>query len=341
MKITLISPFDGHVHFRDGDMLKKVLFYSVKQFSGALIMPNLMPPVVTTEQVKNYRTRIMAILPEGIQFLPAMTAYLTAQSDPGDVQKGFEEGVFIAGKLYPPGGTTNSEAGVTNLADIFSVLEVMEKIGMPLCVHGETPPDPHIDIFDREKEFIDTRMISIKYKFPRLKIVFEHITTKDACDFIVEYPDTMMATVTPQHLLFDRNAIFEGGLQPDMYCMPILKERTHVEAIQKFVASGHKQFALGTDSAPHLKASKYQPCGCAGIFSAPVALEAYATFFDDKGVLDAFPAFACKNLPNFYGLKLPDKKVTLRKFEEGWTVPINSNGITPLFAGKKLHWKVM
>lgn len=339
--ITVVrEPFDAHLHLRDLPLLNQVIGYSVKQFAGALIMPNLNPPVVTTKEVAAYRERIVQALgSSNVTFKPYMTTYLTDQSDRHDVRIGFNEGVFISAKLYPPHGTTNSAYGVSCIEKIYPVLEVMQEIGMVLCVHGEMPPNSGVDIFDREKYFLSEKLYPLVCRFPKLKIVFEHVTTKDACDFVIN--NGLQATVTPQHLLLSRNALFDGGLHPELYCMPILKKDIHTKAIQEAVISGNPHFGLGTDSAPHLNENKYKSCGCAGVFSAPVALESYFGFFYENNIVDKFQTFVSDNMMRFYGIDLPMKNVEIQAMPDGCEVASNIEGITPFKAGEKIYWKAV
>jgi len=334
---TFYGGFDAHLHLRDGEMLARVLKYSTRQFVAAIIMPNLSPPVVTAEQVLAYRNRILST-PRVGNFVPYMTTYLTENTDPADIRQGYDAGIFVAAKLYPLHGTTNSAHGVVKLEKIFPTLEVMEEIGMKLLLHGEMPPSSGVDIFDREKVFIDKKLSVILKRYPKLRIVMEHITTSEACA-IVRVVDNVYGTITPQHLLYDRNALFDGGLHPHLYCMPILKRSTHTQAIQNLVLSGSKKAGLGTDSAPHMNDQKYKDCGCAGVFSAPVAIESYFEFFHANDAVDKFQAFISGTMADFYGLTLPKTELIINEIEGGWEVPNESEGITPFEAGKRLKWK--
>jgi dihydroorotase len=331
--LTIRKPDDWHVHLRDGDMLQRVAPYTARQFARAIVMPNLVPPITSVEAARGYRKRILAATPPG--FTPLMTCYLTDEADPGEIARGFEEGVWIAAKLYPAGATTNSASGVTDIGNIYPVLARMEQIGMVLCVHGEVT-EPEIDVFDREKYFIARILVRLVKDFPALKIVLEHITTKEAVDF-VEHGETVAATVTPQHLLINRNALFAGGLRPHAYCLPIAKREEHRIAVRSAATSGAPNIFLGTDSAPHAREAKESACGCAGIFNAPFALESYATVFDEDGALDRFEAFASVNGPRFYGLPLNEETVTLERAEID--VPEEIDGIVPFHAGETLRWR--
>ena len=332
--LTIRRPDDWHVHLRDGDMLKRVASYTSRQFARAIIMPNLVPPVTTPEAAAEYRERIRDAA--GAGFEPLMTCYLTDQADPDGLERGHEEGVWVAAKLYPAGATTNSANGVTDIGNIHPALERMQAIGMVLCVHGEVT-DPEVDVFDREAVFIDRVLSPLVDDFPDLKIVFEHITTEEATDFVRDAPATVAATVTPQHLIINRNAIFAGGLRPHAYCLPVAKRERHRLAVRKAATSGSAKFFLGTDSAPHMREAKESGCGCAGIFNAPFALESYATVFEEEGALDRFEAFASENGAHFYGLPVNGGTITLEKVDV--SVPNEVEGIVPFHAGERLGWK--
>lgn len=338
--ITIRRPDDWHVHLRDGDMLNTVAEYTARQFARAIIMPNLVPPVTTMAAAESYRARILAALPEGMEFTPLMTCYLTDSIDPDEVRRGHETGVFTAAKLYPANATTNSSHGVTDIRIIYPVLEVMQRIGMPLLVHGEVT-DGDIDIFDREAVFIERVMINILTDFPELKVVFEHITTADAAAFVSEGAANIAATITPHHLTFNRNAIFKGGIRPHYYCLPIAKREEHRLALRKAATSGSPKFFLGTDSAPHAVQDKETACGCAGLFNAPYALESYATVFEEEGALNQLEAFASENGPKFYGLPLNDGEVTLEPVEATAIERVETpNGaVVPFLAGETLTWR--
>jgi dihydroorotase len=332
--LTIRRPDDWHVHLRDGDMLEKVAPYTARQFARAIIMPNLAPPVTTPEAAAEYRERILAAA--GAGFEPLMTCYLTDRTSPDEIERGFAQGVWIAAKLYPAGATTNSTSGVTDIRNIYPALARMESIGMVLCVHGEVT-DPEVDVFDREAVFIERVLDKVVGDFPRLKIVFEHITTEDAVRFVTRQP-YVAATVTPQHLIINRNAIFSGGLRPHAYCLPVAKREKHRLAVRKAATSGSPKFFLGTDSAPHAREAKESACGCAGIFNAPFALESYATVFEEEGALAKLEAFASLNGPRFYGLPANEATIALEKAET--KVPDEIAGIVPFHAGETLGWKL-
>ncbi len=333
--ITIRRPDDWHVHLRDGDMLKSVAPYTARQFARAIIMPNLSPPVTDVALAKAYRERIAAAAGPG--FTPLMTAYLTDRTDPDELRRGFEEGVWVAAKLYPAGATTNSASGVIDVRHIIPALETMERIGMVLCVHGEVT-DPEIDVFDREAVFIDRVLKRLMADFPSLKIVLEHITTADAAGFVMQCSPMLAATVTPHHLVINRNAMFAGGLRPHSYCLPVAKREVHRMAVRHAATSGSPNIFLGTDSAPHLRGAKESSCGCAGIFNAPFALESYAAVFEEEGALDSFEAFASESGPRFYGLPLNEGTVTLERAEA--QVPGEIGGVVPFHAGKTLPWRL-
>jgi dihydroorotase len=322
------------VHLRDGEMLKRVAPYTARQFARAIVMPNLVPPVTTVEAAAAYRERILAAAGPG--FTPLMTCYLTDRTGPDEVARGFADGVWIAAKLYPAGATTNSDSGVTDFRNIYPALARMEKIGMTLCVHGEVT-DPEVDVFDREAVFIERILWRVATDFPELKIVLEHVTTADAVDFVSEAGPNVAATVTPQHLIINRNALFAGGLRPHAYCLPVAKREQHRLAVRKAATSGSPTFFLGTDSAPHSRDAKESACGCAGIFNAPFALESYATVFEEEGALEKLEGFASEHGPRFYGLELNDGTVTLERSEN--LVPAEVDGIVPFHAGDTLRWK--
>ena len=332
--LTIRRPDDWHVHLRDGEMLARVAPYTARQFARAIVMPNLVPPITTVEAARDYRKRIMEVTDPG--FTPLMTCYLTDNVEPDEVARGFEEKVWIAAKFYPAGATTNSASGVTDIRNVYPVLARMEKIGMVLCVHGEVT-DPEVDVFDREAVFIDRILKLIVRDFPGLKIVLEHITTKDAADFVDASGPRIAATITPQHLIINRNAIFAGGLRPHAYCLPVAKREKHRLAVRKAATSGLENIFLGTDSAPHSREAKESACGCAGIFNAPFALENYATVFEEEGALDKLEAFTSLNGARFYDLALNEGTVTLERAEV--TVPAEIEGIVPFHAGETLRWR--
>jgi dihydroorotase len=333
--LTIRRPDDWHVHLRDGDMLRTVAPYTARQFERAIVMPNLAPPITTPKAAVAYRDRIRDAA--GAGFEPLMTCYLTDDAEPEDIARGFEEEAWIAAKLYPAGATTNSASGVTDIRNIYPTLERMERIGMVLCVHGEVT-DPHVDVFDREAVFIERVLTALIKDFPKLKIVLEHITTLDAVRFVESSGPSIGATVTPQHLIQNRNALFAGGLRPHAYCLPVAKREEHRLAVRKAATSGSPKFFLGTDSAPHSRTAKESSCGCAGIFNAPFALESYATVFDEEGALDKFEAFASLNGPKFYGLSANEGSVTLKR--RTVQVPAEVDGLVPFHAGETLRWSL-
>ncbi len=338
--LTIRRPDDWHLHLRDGDVLQGVLPYTARQFARAIVMPNLSPPVTTTEAGRAYCERILAAVPAGMNFDPLMTAYLTDASDADDLARGFEEGVFTAAKLYPANATTNSAHGVTDVANIMGVLERMAEIGMPLCVHGEVT-DHDVDVFDREAVFIERTLAPLIGRLPELKVVFEHITTAEAVAFVDGAGANVGATITPQHLHINRNAMLVGGIRPHAYCLPVAKREVHRLALRKAATSGSAKYFLGTDSAPHARHAKESACGCAGIFNAPYALESYLAIFEEEGALDLFEAFASENGPRFYGLPLNEGTVTLERVDNPVPETIEANGteIVPFHAGETLSWR--
>lgn len=337
-------PDDWHVHLRDGDMLESVVAHTAQQFARAIVMPNLTPPITTTEQALAYKARIEAALqatPEAPAFTPLMTLYLTDNTPAAEIAKAKASGVVHAVKLYPAGATTNSDAGVTDLLKHCSaVLEALQAHQMPLLVHGEVT-DPAIDVFDREAVFIDRVMLPLRQRFPELKVVFEHITTKEGADYVATAEGPIAATITPQHLLYNRNALFSGGLRPHWYCLPVLKREKHRQALLAAATSDSNRFFLGTDSAPHVKGRKEMDCGCAGCYSALHALELYAQAFDSVGKLDRFEAFASLNGPAFYNLPVNNDYVTLERVQN--TIPqvldVKAGELVPLAAGEQLAWR--
>jgi dihydroorotase len=333
--LTIRKPDDWHVHLRDGEMMQRVAPYTARQFARAIVMPNLAPPVTTVEAARGYRKRILEATAPG--FTPLMTCYLTDHSEPDEMARGFDEGVWVAAKLYPAGATTNSASGVTDIRNIYPALARMELIGMVLCVHGEVV-DPDVDVFDRETVFIGRVLSKLVKDFPRLKIVLEHITTEDAVEFVERAGDNVAATVTPQHLIINRNALFAGGLRPHAYCLPVAKRERHRVAVRRAAVSGSPKFFLGTDSAPHARSAKESACGCAGIFNAPVALESYASVFEEEGALDRLESFASVNGANFYGLPLNDGSVTLERADT--LIPDEVEGVVPFHAGEVLRWRL-
>jgi dihydroorotase len=333
-RITIRRPDDWHVHLRDGEMLKAVAPYTARQFARAIIMPNLAPPITSVEAANAYRDRIA--IAAGPRFEPLMTCYLTDETSPDEIARGFEMRAWIAAKLYPAGATTNSASGVTDIRNIYPVLKRMQAIGMVLCVHGEVT-DPAVDVFDREAVFIERILEPLTREFPALKIVLEHITTIQAVEFVKAMGPNVAATVTPQHLIINRNAMFAGGLRPHAYCLPVAKREEQRLAVRKAATSGSPKFFLGTDSAPHTREAKESACGCAGIFNAPFALESYAGVFEEEGALDRLEAFASVHGPKFYGLPLNDGTVTLEKTDV--EVPAEVAGVVPFHAGERLRWR--
>ena len=339
-EIVLRQPDDWHVHLRDGPMLTFAVDFTARQFARAIVMPNLVPPVTTAAAASAYRQRILDALPEGRDFTPLMTAYLTDEIDPEEIARGHENGVFTACKLYPAGATTNSASGVTDVQKIWPVLERMQDIGMPLLVHGEVV-SPEIDIFDREAVFIEQVLAPVIEAFPDLKVVLEHITTEDSVRFIETAGPNLAGTITAHHLRIERNDMFDGGLRPHAYCLPVAKRRRHREALRKAAVSGNPKFFLGTDSAPHRRQDKESACGCAGIFSAPVALESYAQTFEEEGALDRLEAFASQFGPSFYGLPLNTGRVKLERMASP-VPPTLAEGdieIVPFHADESLSWR--
>ena len=341
-RLTIRRPDDWHVHLRDGAMLAAVVNYTARQFARAIVMPNLAPPVTTTALGAAYRDRIVAVADLSLKFTPLMTCYLTDHSDPVDISNGFQTGVFTACKLYPAHATTNSSHGVTDFKKLYSVFAAMEKIGMPLLLHGEVT-ESHIDIFDREAVFIDRILSEIVRDFPCLKIVFEHITTADAVAFVEASGHPIAATITPHHLDFNRNAMFEGGIRPHFYCLPVAKREIHRLALRKAAVSGSPKFFLGTDSAPHAIGDKESSCGCAGIFNAPFAIESYAKTFEEESALDKLEGFASLFGPRFYGLPVNEERVVLEKVTVDVPATLSAAGtqVVPFHAGQTLAWQFM
>lgn len=337
--LTIRRPDDWHVHLRDGDILKGVLPYTARQFARAIVMPNLSPPVIKAVDGAAYRDRILAALPEGMNFTPLMTAYLTNGTDADDLAAGFADDIFTAAKLYPAHATTNSAHGVTDIANIYGVLERMQTIGMPLLIHGEVT-DHEVDIFDREAVFIERTLNKVVRDFPELRIVFEHITTAEAVDFVTASGPNIGATITPQHLHINRNAMFAGGIRPHAYCLPVAKREKHRLALRKAAVSGNPKFFLGTDSAPHAVSAKESACGCAGIFNAPYAIESYALVFEEEGSLDKLEGFASEFGPRFYRLPLNEDRITLTKAPVEVPLSLDANGtpISPFHAGESIGW---
>ena len=339
--ITLIRPDDWHLHVRDGEALRTVVSHTAAQFARALIMPNLRPPVTTAAQALAYKERILAAVPQGVQFEPLMAMYLTDNLPPEEIVRAKDAGV-VALKLYPAGATTNSDAGVTDMRKTYKTLEAMQKAGILLLVHGEVTSSD-IDLFDREAVFIDQQLIPLRRDFPELKIVFEHITTKDAADYVKSADKFTAATITAHHLLYNRNAIFTGGIRPHYYCLPVLKRETHRVALVEAATSGSDKFFLGTDSAPHPAHLKEHASGCAGCYTAHAAIEMYAEAFDNAGALDKLEAFASLNGPAFYNLPRNEGTITLRR--ESWitpeSYPFGEAELKPLRGGDALPWKLV
>ncbi|WP_035384239.1 dihydroorotase [Ferriphaselus sp. R-1] len=340
--LTLTRPDDWHLHLRDDALMASVLPDTARQFARAIIMPNLRPPVTTTEQAVAYRERILKALPAGMKFEPLMTLYLTDNTSADEIRKAKASGVVHAVKLYPAGATTNSDAGVTDLRKTYAALEAMQECGLPFLVHGEVT-SPDIDIFDREAVFIERVMQPLMRDLPELRVVFEHITTKDAAEYVAAAPANVAATLTPQHLLYNRNAMLVGGIRPHFYCLPILKRETHREALVKAATSGNPKFFLGTDSAPHAQHTKENACGCAGCYSAHAAIELYAEAFEAAGALDKLEAFASFHGPDYYRLPRNADTITLRRDE--WhmphTVEFGGSKLVPLRAGEMMVWKLV
>ena len=341
MELTLTRPDDWHLHVRDGAALAAVLPHTAGQFGRAIIMPNLQPAVTTTEQARAYRKRILSAIPVDADFSPLMTLYLTDNTTPDDIIEAHASQLVTAVKLYPAGATTHSAAGVTEISNTYAVLEVMEKLGMPLLVHAEVT-DPGVDVFDREQAFIGRTLEPLTVRYPALKVVLEHVTTRDGVDFVANAADSVAATITAHHLLLNRNAMFRGGLQPHAYCLPVLKRETHRTALVEAAISGSRKFFLGTDSAPHAKERKETACGCAGIYTAHAAMELYAQAFEDAGALDRLEDFASHFGADFYGLPRNTTTITLEKHD--WQVPdsypLGDSSVVPMFAGETLHWRI-
>ncbi len=340
--ITLTRPDDWHLHLRDGDGLRAVVGHSAERFHRAIVMPNLKPPVTTTELALEYRERILAALPAGSSFEPLMTLYLTDNTSPEEILKAKESGVVKAVKLYPAGATTNSDFGVSHIYKPEAALRAMAEVGMPLLVHGEVT-EAHVDIFDREAVFLDTVLKPLLDHIPDLKVVAEHITTREMADFVLHAGDKIAATITPQHLLLNRNAMLVGGMRPHHYCLPVLKRESHREVLLEVATSGNKKFFLGTDSAPHPQGAKESACGCAGIYSAHAAIELYAEAFEQAHALDKLEGFASHFGADFYGLPRNRDTITLTK--EAWQVPANypfgDEVVIPFRAGDKVGWKLV
>ena len=339
--LTLTRPDDWHIHFRDGAAMQSVLPDTARVFARAIAMPNLKPPVVTVDDAAAYRARLLAAVPAGVAFEPLMTLYLTDNTQPEEIVRAKASGFVHAVKYYPAGATTNSDSGVTELARAYRAIAAMEEHDLPLLLHGEVT-DPEVDVFDREAVFIDRHLTRLLADFPRLRIVLEHITTRHAAEFVAAAPENVAATVTVHHLLYNRNAMFRGGMRPHMYCLPVLKREAHREALISAATSGDPKFFLGTDSAPHAVDAKETACGCAGIYSANAALELYAEAFEDAGALDKLEAFASFHGADFYRLPRNHGTLTLRR--ESWTAPssleFGSESLVPLRAGETVRWRI-
>lgn len=341
-QITLTRPDDWHLHLRDDGAMRTVLGDTARRFGRAIIMPNLKPPVTTTEMAFAYRQRILDALPAGAQFEPLMTLYLTDNTPPEEIAKAKASGIVHGVKLYPAGATTNSDSGVTDIAKCDAALSAMQEHDLPLLVHGEVT-NPLVDVFDREQVFIGRHLVPLLDKYPRLRIVFEHITTRQAVDFVKAAPDNVAATITVHHLLYSRNAMFAGGIRPHLYCLPVLKREEHRWALVAAATSGNPKFFLGTDSAPHARSAKESACGCAGIYTAHAAIELYAEVFESAKALDKLEAFASFYGPDFYKLPRNTDKLTLQK--QSWTVPdslaFGADTLVPMRAGEAVNWKVV
>ena len=346
MQLTITRPDDWHLHLRDGEALASVLAHTAAQFARAIVMPNLRPPVTTVDQAAAYRDRIVAAAsactPAGASFEPLLTLYLTDNTPPAEIARAAASGFVKAVKLYPAGATTNSDAGLTDIAKAYDTLAEMERLGLPLLVHGEVT-DPEIDLFDREKAFIDEHLVRVIERFPSLRVVFEHITTADAAAFVKAAPATVGATITAHHLLYNRNHMLVGGIRPHFYCLPILKRNTHQDALLDAATSGNPKFFLGTDSAPHAKHVKEAACGCAGCYTAHAAIELYAEAFEQRNALDKLEGFASCHGPDFYGLPRNTDRITLVR--EDWVgpteLPLGEQVVIPLRAGEKLRWRLL
>ena len=340
-RLDIVRPDDWHLHLRDGDAMASVIGYTARRFARAIVMPNLKPPVATVAQAQAYRERILAAVPAGLAFEPLMTLYLTRQTTPEEIFAAKASGQVFAVKFYPQGATTNSAAGVSDLSTVYPVLEAMEKADLPLLVHGEVT-DPAVDVFDREKTFIDRHMVPLRARFPNLRVVFEHITTTDAAQFVQAQDRHVAATITVHHLLLNRNALFDGGVRPHHYCAPVLKREQHRQALLAAATSGDPRFFLGTDSAPHPREAKLADCGCAGIFTAHAAIELYAEAFEEAGKLDRLEGFASLHGPDFYRLPRNTERMVLER--KAWTVPdsvpLGGSVCVPMRAGGSVAWSI-
>jgi dihydroorotase len=338
----MIRPDDWHLHLRDGEALASVVAHTARQFARAIVMPNLKPPVATVAQADAYRERILAALPAGSSFQPLMTLYLTEDTSPEEIALAKASDSVLAVKYYPAGATTNSQSGVRALSHVYAVLEAMEKLELPLLLHGEVT-DPSVDIFDRERVFIERHLLPLQARFPGLRMVLEHITTKDAVEFVTGAPANVAATITAHHLLLNRNALFEGGIRPHNYCAPILKRETHRAALLEAATSGDAHFFLGTDSAPHARQTKETSCGCAGLYTAHAAIELYAEAFEQAGRLDQLEAFASFHGPDFYRLPRNQDRIVLERTP--WTVPdsypLGASSVVPMRAGESIAWSLV
>jgi dihydroorotase len=339
--LKIRRPDDWHIHLRDDEMLSTVLPYTSEVFARAIVMPNLTSPITSIAAAIAYRKRILAAIPTGHKFTPLMTCYLTNTLDALELTAGFEQGIFTAAKLYPANATTNSNHGVSDVPAIYPLFEQMQKMGMPLLIHGEVT-EAAVDIFDREARFIDQILEPIRQTFPELKIVFEHITTKNAADYVLAGNRFLGATITPQHLMFNRNHMLVSGIRPHLFCLPILKRGTHQEALRQAVACGSDRFFLGTDSAPHTKHRKESSCGCAGVFNAPAALPAYATVFEALNALQHLEAFCSLNGPRFYGLPVNEGVIELVRtpFQQPEEISLGDESVIPFLAGQTINWSV-
>lgn len=343
MQLTLTRPDDWHLHLRDGAALRAVLPHTARRFARAIVMPNLKPPVRTVAEAAAYRQRILACLPAGMRFTPLMTLYLTDQTTPAEIEAASRSGFVQAVKYYPAGATTHSDAGVTRIERVYPAIEAMQEVGLPLLVHGEVT-DAEVDVFDREAVFIDRVLVPLLARFPRLKLVLEHITTRDAVKFVRDQPGNVAATITAHHLLYNRNAMFKGGIRPHYYCLPVLKRETHRLALIEAATSGNPKFFLGSDSAPHGRSAKESGCGCAGIYTAHAGIELYAEAFEAAGALDRLEAFASFHGADFYGLPRNAERITLVKAP--WKVPPtldfgDGELLVPLRAGETITWRLI
>ncbi|MDD3447736.1 MAG: dihydroorotase [Gammaproteobacteria bacterium] len=339
-RITLIRPDDWHIHLRDGEALQTTVPHAAHQFARAIVMPNLRPPVTTTGSARAYRERILAAVPAGLAFEPLMTLYLTDNTTPAEIRAARDSGIVHGVKLYPAGATTNSDSGVTDMERVYPALEAMAETGLPLLVHGEVT-GPEVDIFDRELRFIEDRLAPLLRRLPGLRVVLEHITTRDAVQFVRAAPESVAATITAHHLLLNRNQMLVGGIRPHHYCLPVLKRETHRQALVEAAVSGEPRFFLGTDSAPHAREDKESACGCAGMYTAPSAIELYAEVFDAAGALDRLEDFASRFGPAFYGLPVNGDTITLEQadWELPTSYPFGDTSVVPLRAGATVHWR--